>query len=79
MTGFGFGPSQTGCTTVGDEPQNSGDTTSLMSELMKTRNAVWAKVPTRLHYPLDVILTCMRHLLCTNLRNVEGISAFAAG
>ena len=45
----------------------------MVSELMKTMDPALAKVLKRLHYPLDVILTCVRWYVCyaLSLRNLE--------
>jgi putative transposase len=49
----------------------------MMSELMKTLNPALAKVLKRLHYPLDVILTCVRWYVsyALSLRNLEEMMA----
>src|SRR5471030_1737660 len=48
-----------------------------MSDPMKTLNPVLAKVLKRLHYPLEVILTCVRWYVAypLNLRHREGMMA----
>lgn len=48
-----------------------------MSELMRTLNPAVAKVLKRLHYPLDVILTCVRWYVAypLSLRNLEEMMA----
>jgi putative transposase len=48
-----------------------------MSVLMKTLNPALAKVLKRLHYPLDVILTCVRWYVsyALSLRNLEEMMA----
>jgi putative transposase len=49
----------------------------MMSELMKTLNPALAKVLKRLHYPLDVILMCVRWYVsyALSLRNLEEMMA----
>ncbi|SDR63042.1 hypothetical protein SAMN05445850_8587 [Paraburkholderia tuberum] len=59
---------------VGLDP---ADTKSLMSESMKMPNPGLAKVLKRLHYPLEVILTCVRWYVAypLSLRHLEEMMA----